>query len=65
MVVVGQVIFLVGRVDVVVGQPGAHEDDRRVQLAIEERANRDRAAFTLKDGRASPFLLQRRSAARM
>src|SRR5579885_222773 len=58
VVVVGDVIFLVGCVNVVIRQAGAHEDDRHMQFAVEERADRNRAAGTFIGWWRAPLLLQ-------
>src|SRR5579859_4135597 len=59
MVEVGDMVFLVGRVEVVVGQAGAHENDWHVQDAIEEGTNGDGPAGALEDGRSAPLLFKR------
>ena len=45
-----QVHLLVRRVEVVVGQAEAHEHDRRAELALEDDADRNRAALADVDG---------------
>src|SRR5215469_8135751 len=58
MIEVGNMVFLVRRVQVIIGQAGAHKDDRRMQLTVEESTYGNRATGPLIYRRPSPLLLQ-------